>query len=152
MLLLQLPRLFSSRHCLILSNRLTKPFIRKKIASTARIEMEAVNTTERLRRLRELMRENKIDIYSMLHAQSFDNYFTHAPQVVPSADSHQSEYIAPCDARRGLTLICPLLLSEAHCRRIHLWLLWIRWHSCSHLGESSFGNRRTIFQPGLKTA
>lgn len=31
------------------------------------------------------------------------NYFTHPPQVVPSADSHQSEYIAPCDARRGLT-------------------------------------------------
>lgn len=107
MLLLQLPRLFSTRQCLILSNRLTKPFIRKKFASTARIEMETVNTTERLRRLRELMKENNIDIYSKRHAQSFDNYFTHPPQVVPSADSHQSEYIAPCDARRGLTHLPP---------------------------------------------
>ena len=26
---------------------------------------------------------------------------TYAFQVVPSEDSHQSEYIAPCDARRG---------------------------------------------------
>lgn len=74
MLLLQLPRLFSSQ-CLILSNRLTKPFIRKKFASTARIEMETVNTTERLRRLRELMRENKIDVYSMFHAQFSDQLF-----------------------------------------------------------------------------
>lgn len=79
MLLLQLPRLFSSIQCLLISNRLAKPFIRKKFASTARIEMETVNTTERLRRLRELMKENKIDIYSMLHAQSFNNYFTHSP-------------------------------------------------------------------------
>lgn len=107
MLLLQLPSLFSSRHFLIISNRLTNPFIRKKFASTARIEMETVITTERLRRLRELMKENKIDIYSMLHAQSFDDYFTHPPLVVPSADSHQSEYIAPCDARRGLTHLPP---------------------------------------------
>ncbi|KAL8710954.1 MAG: hypothetical protein Q9220_004553 [cf. Caloplaca sp. 1 TL-2023] len=45
--------------------------------------METVNTTERLRDLRKLMKENKIDLY-----------------IVPSEDSHQSEYIAPCDARR----------------------------------------------------
>ncbi|KAL8759494.1 MAG: hypothetical protein Q9199_000715 [Rusavskia elegans] len=45
--------------------------------------METVNTTERLRELRRLMKENNVDIY-----------------VVPSEDSHQSEYIAPCDARR----------------------------------------------------
>lgn len=45
--------------------------------------METINTTERLRRLRDLMKENKVDVY-----------------IVPSEDSHQSEYIAPCDARR----------------------------------------------------
>ncbi|KAI4138023.1 MAG: hypothetical protein L6R39_007003 [Caloplaca ligustica] len=45
--------------------------------------METVNTTERLRSLRELMQEHKVDVY-----------------IVPSEDSHQSEYIAPCDARR----------------------------------------------------
>ncbi|KAL9000029.1 MAG: hypothetical protein Q9169_001274 [Polycauliona sp. 2 TL-2023] len=45
--------------------------------------METVNTTERLRELRKLMKENSVDVY-----------------VVPSEDSHQSEYIAPCDARR----------------------------------------------------
>ncbi|KAL9601741.1 MAG: hypothetical protein Q9219_002352 [cf. Caloplaca sp. 3 TL-2023] len=45
--------------------------------------METVNTTERLRSLRKLMQENQVDVY-----------------IVPSEDSHQSEYIAPCDARR----------------------------------------------------
>ncbi|ESZ99310.1 putative Xaa-pro aminopeptidase P [Sclerotinia borealis F-4128] len=45
--------------------------------------METINTTERLAGLRELMRKNKVDIY-----------------IVPSEDSHSSEYIAACDARR----------------------------------------------------
>ncbi|TVY83609.1 putative Xaa-Pro aminopeptidase P [Lachnellula suecica] len=42
-----------------------------------------VNTTERISQLRELMKKSKIDIY-----------------IVPTEDSHASEYIAPCDARR----------------------------------------------------
>lgn len=46
--------------------------------------METVNTTERLKHLRSLMKENKVDIY-----------------IVPSEDSHQSEYVAACDARRA---------------------------------------------------
>ncbi|TKX22239.1 putative Xaa-Pro aminopeptidase P [Elsinoe australis] len=45
--------------------------------------MDKVNTTERLSKLRELMKQHKVDIY-----------------IVPSEDSHQSEYIAPTDARR----------------------------------------------------
>ncbi|KAL4817111.1 hypothetical protein BDW67DRAFT_175036 [Aspergillus spinulosporus] len=45
--------------------------------------MEAVDTTKRLSSLRQLMREYKVDVY-----------------IVPSEDSHQSEYIAPCDGRR----------------------------------------------------
>ncbi|KAF2184719.1 putative Xaa-Pro aminopeptidase P [Zopfia rhizophila CBS 207.26] len=45
--------------------------------------MEKVNTSERLAELRKLMKEREVDVY-----------------VVPSEDSHQSEYIAPCDARR----------------------------------------------------
>ncbi|KEF61408.1 xaa-Pro aminopeptidase [Exophiala aquamarina CBS 119918] len=45
--------------------------------------METVDTTKRLAHLRELMQKHKVDIY-----------------IVPSEDSHQSEYIAPCDARR----------------------------------------------------
>lgn len=47
------------------------------------VDMETVNTSERLSRLRELMQEHKVDVY-----------------IVPSEDSHQSEYIAPCDGRR----------------------------------------------------
>ncbi|PBP17058.1 metallopeptidase family M24 [Diplocarpon rosae] len=47
-------------------------------------EMEKVVTTERLARLRESMKKHKVDIY-----------------IVPSEDSHSSEYIAPCDGRRG---------------------------------------------------
>lgn len=45
--------------------------------------METVDTTKRLKQLRQLMLEHKVDVY-----------------IVPSEDSHQSEYIAPCDARR----------------------------------------------------
>ncbi|KAI1907131.1 hypothetical protein LOZ12_005552 [Ophidiomyces ophidiicola] len=46
--------------------------------------MDPVDTSQRLERLRELMRERSVDVY-----------------VVPSEDSHQSEYIAPCDGRRA---------------------------------------------------
>ncbi|TVY38170.1 putative Xaa-Pro aminopeptidase P [Lachnellula subtilissima] len=45
--------------------------------------MEQINTTERLTRLRELMKKYEVDIY-----------------IIPTEDSHASEYIAPCDARR----------------------------------------------------
>ncbi|KAK8201470.1 peptidase M24 [Phyllosticta paracitricarpa] len=45
--------------------------------------MDTIDTTERLAHLRQLMRDHHVDIY-----------------IVPSEDSHQSEYIAPCDARR----------------------------------------------------
>ncbi|KAK2749845.1 hypothetical protein FQN57_005259 [Myotisia sp. PD_48] len=43
-----------------------------------------VDTSLRLARLRELMTQHKVDVY-----------------IVPSEDSHQSEYLAPCDARRA---------------------------------------------------
>ncbi|WEW56445.1 Xaa-Pro aminopeptidase [Emydomyces testavorans] len=46
-------------------------------------DMGTVDTTRRLAKLRELMKERHVDVY-----------------IVPSEDSHQSEYIAPCDARR----------------------------------------------------
>ncbi|KAK0911250.1 hypothetical protein LTR02_003466 [Friedmanniomyces endolithicus] len=46
--------------------------------------METVDTTERLRQLRGLMKQQKVDIY-----------------IVPSEDAHSSEYIAPTDARRA---------------------------------------------------
>ncbi|KAF1947051.1 putative Xaa-Pro aminopeptidase P [Clathrospora elynae] len=47
------------------------------------IDMAKVDTTHRLAELRKLMKERNVDVY-----------------MVPSEDSHQSEYIAPCDARR----------------------------------------------------
>ncbi|KAJ6132358.1 hypothetical protein N7471_007573 [Penicillium samsonianum] len=47
------------------------------------VDMGAVDTSERLSKLRQLMQQHKVDVY-----------------IVPSEDSHQSEYIAPCDARR----------------------------------------------------
>ncbi|KAL7905761.1 X-prolyl aminopeptidase [Trichoderma velutinum] len=45
--------------------------------------MGKANTTERLAKLRALMKEHNVQVY-----------------VVPSEDSHSSEYIADCDARR----------------------------------------------------
>ncbi|KAJ9134407.1 Metallopeptidase family m24 [Pleurostoma richardsiae] len=45
--------------------------------------METVDSSARLSELRRLMKERNVDVY-----------------IVPSEDSHSSEYIAPCDARR----------------------------------------------------
>ncbi|KAE8150708.1 hypothetical protein BDV25DRAFT_129331 [Aspergillus avenaceus] len=63
------------------------PLSRPKFFSTSVLrysaDMETVDTTARLSKLRQLMQENKVDVY-----------------IVPSEDSHQSEYIAPCDGRR----------------------------------------------------
>ena len=70
----------------------THPYIRSPVTSIRSfssshsfrsIDMETVDTTKRLSQLRELMKQHKVDVY-----------------IVPSEDSHQSEYIAPCDARR----------------------------------------------------
>ncbi|KAI1375761.1 aminopeptidase-like protein [Hypoxylon crocopeplum] len=55
-----------------------------RFRSTFVIRMEKVNTSARLAELRKLMSENDVDVY-----------------IVPSEDSHSSEYIAPCDARRA---------------------------------------------------
>ncbi|BDD59494.1 hypothetical protein MAP00_004700 [Monascus purpureus] len=59
----------------------TRPF--SVSASRYAVDMGTVNTSDRLARLRQLMQERKVDVY-----------------IIPSEDSHQSEYIAPCDARR----------------------------------------------------
>ncbi|KAK1979491.1 metallopeptidase family M24 [Colletotrichum cereale] len=56
---------------------------RRAVHQTPALEMERVDTTGRLSRLRELMKERNVDVY-----------------VIPSEDSHASEYIAGCDARR----------------------------------------------------
>ncbi|KAF3060068.1 putative Xaa-Pro aminopeptidase P [Daldinia childiae] len=60
-----------------------RPIYRFQSTATA-INMEKVDTTARLTELRKLMSEKKVDVY-----------------IVPSEDSHSSEYIAPCDARRA---------------------------------------------------
>ncbi|KAI1338074.1 putative Xaa-pro aminopeptidase P [Xylariaceae sp. FL0016] len=55
-----------------------------RFKSTIAIDMEKVDTTSRLSELRRLMSKNNVDVY-----------------IIPSEDSHSSEYIAPCDARRA---------------------------------------------------
>ncbi|KAK4217331.1 putative Xaa-Pro aminopeptidase P [Rhypophila decipiens] len=63
-----------------------QPHIQRKTIHIQKdtLEMEQVNTTESLSALRGLMKERNVDIY-----------------IVPSEDSHGSEYIAPCDKRRA---------------------------------------------------
>ncbi|KAB8349657.1 hypothetical protein FH972_023676 [Carpinus fangiana] len=63
--------------------------------------METVHTTERLAHLRTLMKKNGVDIYSWSHTSSACDRVLIYCIVVPSEDSHQSEYIAPTDARRA---------------------------------------------------
>ena len=65
------------------------------------IEMETVNTTERLKSLRQLMKKHEVDIYGIAD-DIFFVYLADVCTVVPSEDSHQSEYIAPTDARRSM--------------------------------------------------
>ncbi|KAI1638831.1 putative Xaa-pro aminopeptidase P [Biscogniauxia mediterranea] len=68
------------------SFRIGAPRLRStfRFQSTAAVDMDKVNTTARLSELRKLMGEKKVDVY-----------------IIPSEDSHSSEYIAPCDARRA---------------------------------------------------
>ncbi|TAQ84154.1 hypothetical protein B7494_g7528 [Chlorociboria aeruginascens] len=54
-----------------------------RIATNKTTVMDKVDSSGRLSQLRQLMKENKVDVY-----------------IIPSEDSHSSEYIAPCDARR----------------------------------------------------
>lgn len=70
MLLFRIARNQSLTHSIALSYRLRSPIILKQFLSTsttAAIDMETINTTERLRRLRDLMKENKVDVYSMTY-------------------------------------------------------------------------------------
>ena len=63
--------------------------------------METVDTSKRLAHLRALMKEHNLDVYSTLQESNMGRNYEADVLVVPSEDSHQSEYIAPCDARRG---------------------------------------------------
>ncbi|KAI0013940.1 putative Xaa-pro aminopeptidase P [Xylariaceae sp. FL0662B] len=62
----------------------TIPCSISRFQSAVAIQMDKVDTSSRLAKLRKLMGDNKVDVY-----------------IVPSEDSHSSEYIAPCDARRA---------------------------------------------------
>lgn len=68
MLLFRVIRHQPLTHPIALSYRLRSSIIRKRFLSISRtvaINMETVSTTQRLNRLRDLMKENKIDVYSM---------------------------------------------------------------------------------------
>ena len=53
-------------------SRFSTRLVRKSFSTTRilAIEMETVNTTERLRKLRNLMKEHKVDVYSMNNSRS----------------------------------------------------------------------------------
>lgn len=112
------------------------------------LNMDTVHTTERLAQLRSLMKEHKLDVYGMQSRTRLEaSFLSDHVAVVPSEDSHQSEYIAPCDARRGLrpkyTLFSTLLISCS----IHIWFLWLSWHCCHYYDKGILGDGRKIFQP-----
>lgn len=86
---------------------LKRPF-HSTLARRGIADMETVVTTDRLAHLRQLMRDHQVDVYSTApHLLTVSHMLTSYAAVVPSEDSHQSEYIAPCDARRGLTTSRP---------------------------------------------
>ncbi|KAK5631877.1 hypothetical protein RRF57_007591 [Xylaria bambusicola] len=73
------PRASLFSHSTVLGRHSTVRF-----QGTVALDMAKVDTTNRLTELRQLMKDRKVDVY-----------------IVPSEDSHSSEYIAPCDARRA---------------------------------------------------
>lgn len=66
-----------------LASRLLRTSPGRSISRLATVAMGKANTTQKLAKLRALMKEHNVQVY-----------------VVPSEDSHSSEYIAACDARR----------------------------------------------------
>ncbi|KAG0051334.1 hypothetical protein BGZ89_003595 [Linnemannia elongata] len=64
-------------------NSWTQPNVRHFASATA---TTAVDTTERVQKLRELMKDPQYNVTAF---------------VIPSEDAHQSEYVAECDERRG---------------------------------------------------
>lgn len=72
-----------SRHTLSLSSTQNIHISIRSSSSCASADMEKVDTSQRLLKLRQLMKENSVDVY-----------------IIPSEDSHASEYIASCDGRR----------------------------------------------------
>lgn len=62
--------------------------------------MERTNTTERLSKLRSLMKENNVDIYSKQFGHRNGRLSLTQYAVVPSEDSHASEYVSEDFSRR----------------------------------------------------
>lgn len=136
--------------------------INRKFANTAvrfSIEMETVDTSERLAQLRELMKRNNLDVYSKSTSFFFSGHEQRVAHplnlVVPSEDSHQSEYIAHCDARRGTynpNMFGRIAYWRSYFSRIHLWLYRLSRNGRHLLHRRRAFDRRTLFQPSCQTA
>ena len=92
--------------------------------------METVNTTERLGKLRELMKEHKIDLYSksvcwLLHLiMSYILKLYHRRIVI-----NQSTLLLATLVEVSAAFLSALLI-PAHSNRVHLWLHWLRRYCC----------------------
>lgn len=130
-----------------------RPFHQSTRNSIAHSEMAEVNTTERLAHLRDLMKKHQLDVYSMFQQDKTATISTDTWPVVPSEDSHQSEYIAPCDARRGSRNMSASQIPRQLTRiSIHMWFHWLCRHRGNYPRESCLGHGRSLFQPSHKTA
>lgn len=115
-------------------------------------DMETVHTTDRLRELRALMKKHEVDIYSTHPLTPIGRALAHNCLVVPSEDSHQSEYIAPCDARRGPSTLLGLMPATVDTTtRVYNRLLGICRYCSNHTRQSIARHGWTLFQPGQQT-
>ena len=118
---------------------------------TGALNMETVDTTKRLAELRSLMRSNNVDIYGN-YFHTYERSCAEQLIVVPSEDSHQSEYTAPCDQRRGLSSdVASPFVAKSH-NRVYQWLLWFCWYSYHYKRARRTSNRRSLFQSGREAA
>jgi hypothetical protein len=128
------------------------------------IEMGTVNTTERLSQLRQLMKEHKVDVYSMLLSLPFEFWkFFHTRTMLIAVLKLSPQRIAtsPSTLRHATAAEvsdrhCPALASPVthyliNCR-IHLGFLGLRWHRDHLLEQSCSLHRRAILQPSREAA
>lgn len=139
------------------SNSLRNTFLRGSFhayfSSTTRslaIDMETVNTTERLRELRRFMKENNVDIYGtvvrlFLNVESFLMPFKLC-HLKTATNQSILLHVMPEEVRLSASL-SPFTCTHRY--RVHLGLLRLCWYSRHHKRKGSPSNRWPLFQSGF---
>ena len=129
-----LPRKFLSSYSFncVPRLRLRRSCSSTRILAFDNLDMETVNTTERLKGLRHLMSENKVDVYSMIGSK----FLWKKPNLMcfklsplkTVINLNTSHLVMPVEVR-----VLDLVLGDlAYLDSVHMRLLWFCGHSCDY--------------------